>query len=421
MLPRTVRLAGAASVIALGIHDYYSAANKRDSFLCQVIQRSNLSADVFPNTTVYSVSSFVNRGHGRLDEPHRSRVISASPRGSMIAKKKLLLLCSHEEYDTPGSPIINAIKQNLGKEFDITTWMDNIVFPIADTRSSVERFLQSLFTFDGVILLLTGDDIRQGAEGTKEQVVRDNLVFELGACMAHFGPARTFVMMPEEDDPLKSTILPSYFRNYKPLLWRKTANPIGDTSIACGHVVARFRQTKYKYCDIGLPAMMSANAYIKSFIVQVIDHLDSPEHDTCNCDLHVCVREHGNKYNVGVILDEEVLGYDRGTRKASEVLRYKNQLREVILKSVGNRRVATMFAVIDNEVWVVDVPTIMDGFRETIKEMDLFWGTGGVDIFREIILKSELGKFKNEVVRRCKNDYKAVHVIDDISELGLSL
>lgn len=326
-------------------------------------------------------------------------------------------MCSHEEYDIPGTPIVNAIKQNLEKEFAITTWMDNVVFPIADTRSSVDRFLQSLFSFDGVILLLTGDDIRRTKEGKHEQIVRDNLVFELGACMAHFGPSRTFVMMPD-DGPTGDTILPSYFRDYKPLRWNKDiSNPIGSTSVACGHVATRFFRARYKYCDIGLPAMMSAHSYTDAFLAKIIGHVDGPEHSTCSCALHTSIKQHGGKYSIGVVLDEDVLGHREGPRYASNVLCTKNRFTKVSLKSLNSREINTMFKVINGEVWIIDVPTIMHGFRQSIGEMDKFWGTGGVEGFSEMMIQSELDKFTDEIVRECK----AVHIVGDIKDLGLNL
>lgn len=75
-------------------------------------------------------------------------------------KSELLLLCAHEVYNVAGNPVINAIKTNLNNSFNITTWMDNVIFPPVDTRSSIERFLQSLYSFDGVIILMTGEDLR---------------------------------------------------------------------------------------------------------------------------------------------------------------------------------------------------------------------------------------------------------------------
>ena len=367
----------------------------------------------------YSVSNFTNKEtilHQSAKDTIEKKIYGLALPQNISKKKKLLLLCSHEEYNIPGKPIINAIKEHLDKQFEITTWMDNIVFPIAETRSSIEMFLQSMYSFDGVILLLTGDDIRQTTDGRTEQVVRDNLIFELGACMAHFGPKRTFVMIPDEDFNGNTVTLPSYFRGSHLYRFRRT-NPIGGTSNACGQIMTTFDTVDYKYCDIGLPARMSVNSYIDAFLAKVVSHVNEKR---CNCVLHNCIEECNGNYKIGVVLDESVLTHREGTWSATNNLCNKNDLTKTSISFNNNRDINLMFKVIDNEVWIIDVPTIMGAFIKNINELNTFWGTRGVKKFVHMMIKSELEKFTNSIIEICKNDYKNVRIIENIEDLGLT-
>lgn len=341
----------------------------------------------------------------------------------MENKFQLLLLCAHEVYNVAANPIINAIKHNLNRLFTITTWMDNIIFPPTDTGSSIETFLKSLYSFDGVILLLTGEDQRIMG-GKQERVVRDNLIFELGACLAHFGPQRTYVLMPEmSKDGIEKTVLPTYFRNFRPLYWKNTDNPIGDTSIACGNIEKLFSDTEYKYCDIGLPAMTSVASYYGAYVDKVRNHMLTGKFNKCDCEVHTQLRNDNKEYMIGIIVDKNVVNVKNlSVRTATSYLYNQNGIQKLSVKATehDDREVNIMFKVLEEKIWILDVPTIIEGFKNTLETMTKFWGDKGSDKFLVMIINREIDKFVKGVIKKCGKTNK-IKVIEDITELGLSL
>ena len=387
------------------------------------MQKHSISNKTIAHATVawrsYTVAELLNleRRPFKVQDNREAQPLRATSTKvrAMSTKASMLLLCSTETYNVPHRPIINSIKTNLHNQFNVTTWKDNIVFRPTDTTASIERFLQSMYTFDAVILLFTADDIRK-INGHEEHVVRDNLIFELGACMAHFGPQRTYVMMPEGG--VKIT-LPSYLRDYTPLLWDQTGNAIGDASVACGHIGKMYESTKYKFTDIGLPAMSSANSYYNAYLDRLIDHfMGATSPDNCDCRIHEVLKVI-KAFKVYIIIDERVVCHSNANVNDTSIRFYKqNEMELSRINTVNHRPLDIKTKIVDNTLIIVDVPTIIQGFKTTLKELNYFWGSRGDDNMNELILKKEIEKF-GENVKKLSGPRQYIEVIKDIDSIGL--
>jgi predicted nucleotide-binding protein len=92
--------------------------------------------------------------------------------------------------------IAYAIQENTEHEFETTVWTQGIFRP---SRSSLEGLIEALDRFDAAVFVFSPDDVAQ-ARGTTAQVVRDNVVFELGLFIGRLSRDRTFVVVPRGID-----------------------------------------------------------------------------------------------------------------------------------------------------------------------------------------------------------------------------
>src|SRR5690348_594413 len=117
----------------------------------------------------------------------------------------LLILSSRSQLEkgTPGA--IQQLLEQKGR-FEVTVWNQGL---FRNGQSPLNSFLKKLLWFDAAIVVLGDDDFRVDPTTNKTQPVpRDNVVFELGACMARFSKDRTFMVCPKS----REVVLPTYFR-----------------------------------------------------------------------------------------------------------------------------------------------------------------------------------------------------------------
>jgi hypothetical protein len=86
-----------------------------------------------------------------------------------------------------------AIQENLDDHAEVTVW-DQGIFEL--TKTSLESLVKALDKCDFAVFVFSPTDtvlLRK----TKQKVVRDNVIFELGLFMGKLGRDRTFVVVPK--------------------------------------------------------------------------------------------------------------------------------------------------------------------------------------------------------------------------------
>lgn len=103
-------------------------------------------------------------------------------------KPKIFIGSSRE-----GIAIANAIHANLTYEAECTVWKDGVFQPSSSTLIDLMRILR---TSDFAIFVFSPDDISIMRDNM-DQVVRDNVLFELGLFIGRLGQERCFFLVPD--------------------------------------------------------------------------------------------------------------------------------------------------------------------------------------------------------------------------------
>lgn len=110
-----------------------------------------------------------------------------------MKKPHVFLGCSSEKL-----PIAHALKANLRGYARVRLWTRGI-FKLS--RSALESLENALPEFDAAIFVLAPDDLARIRARYKD-IVRDNIVFELGLFVGALGRERTFFVVPEASPKL---------------------------------------------------------------------------------------------------------------------------------------------------------------------------------------------------------------------------
>src|ERR1700761_3513348 len=134
--------------------------------------------------------------------------------------------------------ITKAIRDGLiNRGYTAISWTDNFFPDSATADEALRAFLKQLLCYDAAVLVLGDDDLRHDPlhPGGEQHVPRDNVIFELGACMSRLGPKKTFFVCPSAP-PI---ILPSYFQDVVPRTYdanRANADPRMAVASACDQI-----------------------------------------------------------------------------------------------------------------------------------------------------------------------------------------
>lgn len=110
-------------------------------------------------------------------------------------------------------PITNAINANLDHEFEVTTWNSG-TFTLSTT--SIDALVKKSSSTDFAAFVFNPDDLTV-SRGASEQVVRDNVLFELGLFIGAIGVERCFVVKPRGIElKLPSDLLGLTMADYDP-------------------------------------------------------------------------------------------------------------------------------------------------------------------------------------------------------------
>ena len=94
-----------------------------------------------------------------------------------------------------GIQIANAIHSNLTNDAECTVWKDGVFQPSSSTLTDLMRILR---TSDFAIFVFSPDDVSIMREDV-DQVVRDNVLFELGLFIGRLGQERCFFLVPNSE------------------------------------------------------------------------------------------------------------------------------------------------------------------------------------------------------------------------------
>ncbi|WP_354684727.1 nucleotide-binding protein [Cupriavidus necator] len=136
-------------------------------------------------------------------------------------KPKIFIGSSRE-----GIKIANALHANLTYDAECTVWKDGVFQPSSSTLSDLMRILRSS---DFGIFVFSPDDISIMRDSA-DQVVRDNVLFELGLFIGRLGPERCFFLVPDSDKIRLPTDLygvnpTKYESNRSDANWEAAVNP----------------------------------------------------------------------------------------------------------------------------------------------------------------------------------------------------
>lgn len=109
-------------------------------------------------------------------------------------------------------PAAIRLQSLLIDDFEVDVWDQN-VFKLNNS------YLQSLFSMlnesDFACFIAASDDILN-KRGEKLEVIRDNVLFEIGLCLGRFGPDRVFILYPKDSKPFFPTDLAGiHFLSFK--------------------------------------------------------------------------------------------------------------------------------------------------------------------------------------------------------------
>lgn len=281
--------------------------------------------------------------------------------------------------------IAEAVRENLRREFEVTPWTEGF---FRSNELSLNSFLKQLLCFDGAAVLLGADDVRVSDAGGQVMVPRDNVVFELGACMARFGTQKTFIVCPEKPP----VVLPTYFKGFYPLTYedRADGNLVAATGAACVSIRTQFEQMDRDAYASDLPAQGLAIGYFNNFVHPAYRRLREGGH------LNAGVEWQGGagwELNVvmpaGKFMNRDAVDRHFIGRKLIKCALDLNDGRNISVY-VQPRTERTQ------PLRVFDIPTTLLTSQKVIDKVDRFWG-GGHQSFRERLTEREIASFRRAI------------------------
>lgn len=335
--------------------------------------------------------------------------------GKSSSKRELVIFSSGK---VAKSGVTNAIRDELKKfGFAVTPWTEGF-FP--ENEIALNRFLKQLLCFDAALVVLGNDDIRlDPAQADKQQhVPRDNVIFELGACMARLGPKKTFIVRPESPE----VVLPSYFHGVGGHLTYETgradSNWNAAVGSACNSVANLFDNFDSNSFFSDLPASGLAYGYFHNFLMPTYQAFNGGKPDFIDDVIPKWDRKCGFKLTV-VIPDEPlnrdavehlftslepvnistILGDDRHLTARRRLRFVHPQLRlldgrNIAIYAKQRRKKSDPFEIFD-------VPTTLLTSQKVIDKVEAFWGAGD-KIFKNRLTHREAVNFERTLLPELK-------------------
>jgi hypothetical protein len=328
-----------------------------------------------------------------------------------VVDKSDLIIFSSRSVAEAG--VTNAIRKHLStKNFTVTIWTEGFFPP---SKIALYSFLKKLMCFDAAVVVLGADDVRIDPDdaGKEQHVPRDNVIFELGACMARMGNERTFVLCPDEP----RVILPSYFYGIAPIPYESTrtdSNIQAAVGAACETVAQAYDNVLRNSYFSDLPAAGLAYGYFWNFVKPTYDAFNSGS-PSIDCEVAL-----DNGFEIVVLMPENPLTRDQVQKlfcghirelpasqnagatppKGRKIHFDKRKLILADGRDISIYVKSAQSLALGDSFTVYDVPTTLMTSSEIIERIDLFWtGGGGDPIFRKALGRKE-GKSFSTVIER---------------------
>jgi Predicted nucleotide-binding protein containing TIR-like domain len=290
-------------------------------------------------------------------------------------------------------PVANAVRENLRREFEVTPWTEGF---FRSNELSLNTFLKQLLCFDGAVVLLGADDVQEStvAQGEKVRVPRDNVIFELGACMSRFGTQKTFFICPENP----KVKLPSYFTGFYPLTYEERPdNYQAGTGAACHKISEQFGQMRRHAYASDLPSQGLAIGYFNNFLKPSYERLNRGEPLTTAR----VPWQKGAAWELNIVMPKDEF-MNRGA--VSQYFDDRNFVKCNLDLSDG--RNINVYAQARSDpsqpLRIYDVPTTLITSEGIIDKIDNFWGGGGDLRFRGQLTRREIASFRRAIEEQIK-------------------
>jgi hypothetical protein len=349
--------------------------------------------------------------------------------GTTVEKPELVVFSSGK---VAHAGITGAIRDELSKRgFTVTLWTEGF-FPV--TEIALKAFLKQLLCYDAAVVVLGDDDIRRdpGQTRSEQHVPRDNVIFELGACMSRLGTKKTFIVCPDSPE----VVLPSYFLGVGRLTYETTrtaANPNAAVGSACDAVAREFANFDRSAFFSDLPAGGLAYGYFQNFLLPTYNAFSAaggrvlieatkaaPSRSGSGRAAGKRSRrptlDEGFRWTLGlgfklsVLMPDQPLNRDQVQRllTAPEPVDVAGILGDGRARAPLSRRlrfVRLQVSLLDGRditiysaqranpgdpFNIVDVPTTLLTSREVIREVDAFWGAGDLRFQRDLVHREAL-------------------------------
>lgn len=171
-------------------------------------------------------------------------------------------------------PLANAVKNELGRHFNVDLWSEKLFELGEDTLNNLLRFVQC---YDFAVLVITDDDQTLCRRGSRASP-RDNVVFELGLFMGALGRRRAFPLVAQTaDGPPK---IPSDLLGNTAVFLPKEFHRHIDTAqlpTLLSHLVDTISQRSLESSLQLLPSTGLAIGYFQNFVLPVCQELAALE------------------------------------------------------------------------------------------------------------------------------------------------
>lgn len=237
-------------------------------------------------------------------------------------------------------------------------------------------FFKKLFHYDYVILVLSDDNMTKSTDHKdKGQLVpKDNVIFELGACMARLGPQKTIMVTP--DTP--HIHLPSYFDDVEPLRFSYTniklptaQQAVSATAAAAGSILSLLGALTADSFHVELPAQGLAYAYQFNFLQPLLNASNWEVFQMATSDFDWNPED---GIRISIVIPDQIM--DRNAVKEYFSQNYPEQISKGNFITSDGRNLGVYminFKSPHQPLQIIDIPTTLLTTRNVIGKIEQFW------------------------------------------------
>ena len=289
-------------------------------------------------------------------------------------------------------PVADALRENLKYDFEVTPWKEGF---FRDYEVPLNSFLKRIICYDGAVLVLGADDLRKGEDEEHLHVPRDNVIFELGVCMARFGTRKTFIVCPEHPQ----VTLPSYFKGKAQLAYedRDDENLIAATGSACRAIKQAFEELDEFAYHSDLPSVGLSFGYFFNFVNPTYARFKGGAPLTFPEDLEKAFGATWNDdegFTLTIVMPEVFMNRDQvnDAFKNRDLVKFEihlNDGRDISVYALSRKTK-------EGALHIFDIPTTLLTCENVITRIDSFWG-GGDKKYRQSLARREIRSFRRSI------------------------